>query len=342
MPRTVAELGEFGLIDRIRSRLPVETDGRIVVPIGDDAAAFKPTAGKVQLVTCDIQVEGRHFDRRHISANELGRRSAAINLSDIAAMGGRPTFALVSLALPQTTSVDWVDYLYSGINEEMGRFGATVVGGNVSGSPHGIVIDVTLIGEVEEERILTRGGARPGDALLVTGSLGASLLGRLALERDLDRYDEPIGPVVQRHLTPTPRVLEGQAIAEARLATAMIDVSDGLAGDLGHVCEQSGVGVEVVAEQVPVDDAARKVASLLGEDALEAALHGGEDYELLVTCPQAAAASLAQLVLERTGVAVTEIGQVVAEPGMILILADGDRQPLAPRGWDHFRAQGGA
>ena len=340
VPRTVADLGEFGLIDRIRAQLPAGPDRRIVVPIGDDVAAFRPAPGKVQLATCDVQVEGRHFDRRRISAQELGRRSAAINLSDIAAMGGRPTFALVSLALPETTPLDWVDHLYLGINEELGRFEAAVVGGNVSGSRRETVIDLTLLGEVEEERVLTRRGARPGDAVLVTGSLGASLIGRLALEQGLDRRDDAIGRVVQRHVTPTPRVHEGQAIAETRLATAMIDVSDGLAGDLGHVCERSGVGVEVVAAQVPVDDATLKVAALLGEDALEAALHGGEDYELLVTCPQAQSAALARLIGERTSTAVTEIGRVVVEPGMTLVLTDGGRRPLEPRGWDHFARRG--
>lgn len=339
-PKTVADLGEFGLIERIRTRLPVGLDSRIVVPIGDDVAAFKPTPGKVQLATCDIQVEGRHFDLSYISAQELGRRSAAINLSDIAAMGGHPTFALVSLALPETTPLDWVDQLYVGINEELGRFEAAVVGGNVSGSDRETIIDITMLGEVEEGQVLTRGHARPGDAVLVTGTLGASLIGRLALEQGLDRDDDAIGRVVHRHATPTPRVHEGQAIAETRLATAMIDVSDGLAGDLGHLCEQSGVGVELVAAQIPIDDATLKIAALLGEDPLEAALHGGEDYELLITCPQAQSAALARTVGERTGTAVTEIGRVVAEPDMTLLLTDGSRRSLEPRGWDHFSRPG--
>ena len=168
---TVGELGEFALIDRIRRTLGEATG--VAVGIGDDAAAVRPTPSKLLLATCDIQVEGRHFIKSRITPEQLGRRAAAVNLSDIAAMGGRPTHALVSLALPVSTEVEWVERLYEGLREGFAEHGAVVIGGNLSGSAREIVIDVTLHGEADEPALLRRSGARPGDAVLVTGTLGA-------------------------------------------------------------------------------------------------------------------------------------------------------------------------
>ncbi len=340
-PKTVAEIGEFGLIARIEGLSPgigaAGSGPGLVVGIGDDCAAFRPTPGLLTLATCDIQVEGRHFRRDRITPYDLGRRSAAINLSDIGAMGGQPRYALISLALPQETEIAWIDELYRGMREEFERFGAAIAGGNLSGSGDGVIIDITLLGEVEEGRMLLRSGARPGDAILVTGALGDSALGRLALDRALDRRRAEVTPLVAAHLTPTPRVREGQAIAAIQRGTALIDVSDGLAGDLGHICERSGVGARVEAARLPISKEASQVAAELGADALAAALHGGEDYELVVTCPREAAGAIARAVRAATGVPVTEIGVVTEGPGMTLALPDGSERPLEARGWDHYR-----
>ena len=333
--QTVADLGEFGLIDRIKAMLPRGND-RVALGIGDDTAALKTSPGMLLLATCDIQVEGRHFRLEHISPHQLGRRSAAINLSDIAAMGGRPTYALVSLALPQATEVAWVDELYRGLGDELGAHGALVVGGNLSGSARDVVIDITLMGEVAEPMLVRRGGARTGDAVLVTGWLGESLLGRLALERGLDSTTPAAARVIEAHLTPAPRVREGQAVAARKGATAMIDVSDGLAADLGHICSDSGVGARLVAGALPVSPEAREVAANLGVDAIEAALHGGEDYELLFTCPVDEAERTAADVVAATGTPVARIGEIVRGEGIELVTSDGSRSSVEPRGWDHF------
>ncbi|MEE9284420.1 MAG: thiamine-phosphate kinase [Dehalococcoidia bacterium] len=333
--RTVADLGEFGLIDRIRAAL-LGNDVGLVLGIGDDTAAFKASPGMLLLATCDIQIEGRHFRREHCTPYQLGRRAAAINLSDIGAMGGLPRYALVSLALPPETEVAWVDELYRGLREELATYDASVIGGNVSASGHDMVIDVTLLGEVAEEQLLRRDGARPGDVVLTTGTLGESLLGRLALERGLEGRKPAVARVTAAHLTPAPRVREGRAIAGAGGATAMIDVSDGLAVDLGHLCRASGVEARLFADRVPLSPEAREVAALLGVDPLEAALHGGEDYELVFTCPRSEADRIAAVVRAETGAPVTEIGAITAGDGMTLVSSDGTERRLDPRGWDHF------
>ena len=333
--QTIADLGEFGLIRRIKSLLPDDVAG-VVLSIGDDAAAVRPTPGKLLLSTCDIQVQDRHFRLDHTTAYELGRRCAAINLSDIAAMGGEPRHALISLALPQDTPVAWVDGLYHGMLEEFARYDTGIIGGNLSSVNNGIVIDVTLTGEVEEGHMLTRSGARSGDVLLVTGDFGASLLGRLALESSLDRNQADIARCVNAHLAPTPRVHEGLAISERQQATAMIDVSDGLAGDLGHICQASGVGARIVASRLPIADETRETARRLGLDPLQAALHGGEDYQLIVACPQDHAKDVTQEVFERTGTAMTEIGQITGGGGVTLVATDGVEHTIPPAGWDHF------
>ena len=330
----IAELGEFGLIERI-ARLTGEPRGA-VVGIGDDAAVLDTGGPRLVLATIDIQVEGRHFVKERTTARELGRRTAAINLSDIGAMGGEPRWALVSLALPPDLDVGWVDDLYAGLTEELGGYGAAVIGGNLSSSDS-IVLDLALLGEVERGRVLTRGGARPGDAVFVTGSLGASAAGRAALDMALDASYPATAACIRAHLTPTPRVREGAAIAATGLATAMLDLSDGLSSDIGHLCDQSGVGVALNIGALPISAQARAVASWLKLRPLELAVAGGEDYELLFTAPPEAEAALVAAVRAVSSTLVTCIG-------LILPAADGRwlsdglaSQPLTAGGWDHFR-----
>lgn len=334
-PDTVSAVGEFPLIARLARRLkPPNPD--VVVGIGDDVAVFRIGPDRHVLATCDVQVAGVHFLPDRVDPFRLGRRCAAINVSDIAAMGGRPTHFLVSLGLPGDTAVAFLEALYGGLSEEAARWGADVVGGNVSRAP-ALFIDLTLLGEAGGQ-VLRRSGARPGDRVLVTGRLGASAAG-LALV--LDPALQVAGPdreqVLEAHLTPTPRLREAQAIVAAGGATAMIDVSDGLAQDLGHICDASGVGVRVWAAALPVDEATRRVAAAAGRDVLELALGGGEDYELLFTARPDAADAIVAAVREATGTPVAVIGEVVpAEAGRRLVLPDGRETELAPRGWRHF------
>ena len=333
---TVGELGEFALIDRIRRTLGDAPD--VALGIGDDAAAVRPSPGKLLLATCDIQVEGRHFIKARIGPEQLGRRAAAVNLSDVAAMGGHPTHALVSLALPAGTEVDWVERLYDGLRDGFAEHGAVVIGGNLSGSSAEIVIDVTLHGEVDEGAMLRRSRARPGAAVLVTGDLGAARAGLLALDAGL--VGEPADAAARAHLVPAARVDEGLAIAASGLATAAIDVSDGFAADLGHLCEASQTGARIFAERIPVSPAARDVAANLGFDPLLAALHGGEDYELIVTCASEHADALIDAVRRATGTPLTAVGEITEAPGLRLVEPGGNERSLDSSGWDHFSGAG--
>ncbi|MDI6823394.1 MAG: thiamine-phosphate kinase [Bacillota bacterium] len=333
---TVAEVGEFPLIERLAARLgPARAD--VVVGIGDDVAVLAITPDRYLLATCDVQVAGVHFLPHACDPYRLGRKVAAINLSDIAAVGGRPTHFLVSLALPADTPVSFVEGLYHGISEEATRYGADVVGGNVSRSSC-LMVDLTLLGEVEPRRLLRRDGARSGDLILITGRVGASAAG-LALLLDpslqVDRADRE--SVLAAHQTPTPRLGEAAAIAGVGAATAMIDVSDGLAADLGHICDASGVGALLRADALPIDDATRGVAHAAGRDPLEWALTGGEDYELLFTAPPDAVNTIRSAVLQSTGTTVSVVGEILpASAGRTLVLPDGRRVPLGAHGWKHF------
>ena len=281
----VSELGEFGLIARI-AEMVGQPGGDVVVGIGDDAAVVRTGGENYLVATCDILVEGVHFLREGITPRQLGRKAVAINLSDIASMGGVPRQLWVSLVLPQDAEVEYVDALYQGIREETSRWGVDIVGGNIARSPWGLVVDTFLAGEVEPECLLLRSGARVGDLVLVTGHVGDSAAGlALVLNPEANCERKHADRVLQAHLTPVPRLEEGRVIAESGIATAMIDVSDGTLADLGHICERSGVGARVWADRLPLSDAARAVAEALGKDPLEWALSGGEDYELLFTAP---------------------------------------------------------
>ncbi|MFZ2448159.1 MAG: thiamine-phosphate kinase [Syntrophobacteraceae bacterium] len=255
----VKDLGEFGLIGRIAKLLP-DTPPDVVVGIGDDVAVLKTSGPDYLLATCDIQAEGVHFTRGAITPYQLGRRAVAINVSDIAAMGGNPLWALVSLAIPETTDVAFIEELYCGMREQAGLAGASIVGGNLSRSGPGIAIDITLLGQIAPARLVLRSGAREGDAVLVTGFPGDSRAGFELTRRPDLRVSEPARKrVLERHLTPQPRLREGQALARSGLVRAMVDVSDGLLADLGHVCAASGTGAVIEAGKAAPSDAAAEV-----------------------------------------------------------------------------------
>jgi len=334
----VSELGEFGLIARIAEKVG-EVGNAVVVGIGDDAAVVRTGGDKYTIATCDIQVEGVHFLREKITPHQLGRKAVAINVSDIASMGGIPKHLWVSLVLPQDMAVEDVDALYEGMVEETGRHGASIVGGNIARSPSGLVVDTFLLGEVEPEYLLLRSGAKVGDSVLVTGHVGDSAAGlALVLDPAVSCDEGHADKVLEAHLTPTPRVKEGRVIARSGLATAMIDVSDGVLADLGHICERSGVGARLWAERLPISDAARAVARAVGKEPLEWALGGGEDYELLFTAPAGRAEELAALVRKETSTPVSVIGEIVpADAGIEVIREGGKPISLERGGWDHFR-----
>ena len=335
----LSELGEFGLIHRLTADLATRQD--VAVSVGDDAAVLTPAAGEDLVATIDAQVEGRHFLRSVASAEDIGHKALAVNLSDIAAMGAIPKWALVSLLVSPETPVSLLDGVYRGLRALAGRFEVAIVGGNVSATDGPLTIDVALLGQVSGGRALLRRGARPGDAILVTGSLGAAGAGALTVGGDsgAQEIDGSALAVARQAMThPTPLVREGQALARTGYVTAMLDVSDGLAADLSHLCEASHVGAEVVAGAIPVHRAAQVVAAAYGRDPLDLALSGGEDYQLLFTAKPEHVSTLQKTMADLGGTAVV-IGEVTDSVGSLALRSrDGELSPLSPRGWDHLRA----
>ncbi len=335
------DVGEFGLIDRIARLLPPYSR-EVVVGVGDDVAVLDTPQDHYLLLTCDIQVEGSHF-LPDPDPFLLGRKAAAVNLSDIGAKGGEPLHFLVSLALKPDTPVEWVEGFYKGLGLEASRFGADIIGGNLSSTQGPQVVDIFLVGRVKKEQLILRKGAQPGDTIMVTGDLGKARGGLLVLtgkvaEEKLPREEKET--LLEAFLTPTPRVKEGQIIAATGGVSAMLDISDGLAQDLIHICESSHVGARIWAEKLPLSPALVSLARALGMPPWTLALEGGEDYELCFTVPSARAREVAQRVEEATGTRVTAIGEILPSPGQrVLVTPLGEEIPLAPRGWNHFKEE---
>ncbi len=340
MPERVSDIGEFGLIRRISDLL--NRDGirsdRVTVGIGDDTASFLPRPGYEILVTCDCMVEGRHYLPRYISPSDLGRRAMTLNISDIGAMGGRPLYALISLGLKAEILVEDVEEMYRGFLAELNPFDASIIGGNLTQSGNGMFIDITLIGEVEQGKSLRRSGARPGDAILVTGYPGQAGAG---LQLLLHAPDDPklmAHPLVKIYNTPSHRAQLGEAIAQAGWATAMIDTSDGFLGDLGHICEESGVGAELFQEKIPISEDLRRAALTLHRNPYDFFLGDSDDYELVITCQPQNVALLRSLISQFCPVPLAELGRITGTAReMTLVLPDGERRPVKPSSWDHFR-----
>jgi thiamine-monophosphate kinase len=323
-------LGEFGLIDLIKPGTIVDSNG-LEIGIGDDAAAFWPASGRLQLLTADMLVETVHFDLQWISPWQLGYKSLAVNISDIAAMGGRPRQAAVSLALPQHSNVEFVVELYEGMKSIGREYGVNIIGGDTVSSPGPMVINVTLTGDVAAEAMIRRSGARPGDLVLVTGCIGDSAAGLAWLLAGNPVNQAP--GLISAHLTPKPQVLLGQAAAAAG-ATAMDDISDGLASEANEIANASQVGIILYADKLPLSSELKCFASPNGQDCLDYALYGGEDYQLLFTMPPQAAQRF--LRLEIAG-SCRVIGEVCAERQVTLIANDGSKLALQPKGYNHFR-----
>lgn len=338
----IAELGEFGLIERIR-RLQPHLPENVVEGIGDDVAVLKMTGPEYLLATCDTQVENVHFTRRGITPFQLGRRVVAINVSDVAAMGGFPQWALVSLTLTGEVEVEFVEELYRGMREGLQNAGAALVGGNLSCIEKGMVIDLCLLGKVPPDALVLRKGAQIGDMILVTGFLGDSRAGlELIRHPEWAVSADSAAQVKARHLTPEPRLREGQELGRCGWVRAMVDVSDGLLSDIGHICQRSAVGAELWMGSLPISSACREVAQTAGVDPRQWALTGGEDFELLFTAMPQAVGDIQRLIQDRTGTFPHVIGRIVEmSQGVRVIPEDGSstRVPVGLTGWDHFRSR---
>jgi thiamine-monophosphate kinase len=331
------ELTEDQLIAAIRRVLSGEQQG-VVVGIGDDAAVVEPGSGE-QVLTTDMLIEGVHFERRTISARDLGAKSIVVNVSDIAAMAASPRYALAAIGLTSDVDVAWVVELYGGMRAACEEYALSLVGGDTNRADR-IVVSVTVVGEVSPGRAVGRSGAQPGDIIVVTGSLGAAA-GGLALSRArpakvAEALSRPWGrPLLDALVRPVARVGEGQTLAQAGV-TAMMDLSDGLAKDLSRLCLESGVGARIERAKVPVSPALLDGADVLGVDAPELAVSGGEDYELLATIDLTDVERAREELDERFGVTLTEVGVITEGSELVAVDAGGRTGALEPRGWDHF------
>ncbi|KPJ63871.1 hypothetical protein AMK68_02920 [candidate division KD3-62 bacterium DG_56] len=327
------EIGEFGLIARLREREAKPREG-VVIGIGDDAAALESPKDAFLLLTTDTLVEDVHFRRGWMPWADLGWKSVVQNVSDIAAMGGEPSFGLVTLALPDDVQVEDIDAIYEGIDKASTEYGCAVTGGDVVRSPGPMSITISLLGRVARDRLMRRSGAQPGDLIVVTGGLGAAAAGLIALDRGLSGPPFALALAAQRR--PHARLQEGKALAASGVVTALIDLSDGLAGDLAHICEESQVGARVDLASVPVAEACHTACEHLGVvDSLQLALTGGEDFELLFTVPPGSA-GVAHRALTAAGGRAFPIGTITpAEAGIIGVTKEGTTEPLGT-GFAHF------
>lgn len=330
------EIGEFQLIERIK-RIISPAPTNVILEIGDDAAVFKPTKNKLNLLTTDAFVEGVHFDFNHISFYQLGWRLLAANLSDIAAMAGEPKYAVLSLALPSTISIESVEEFYKGMTALGDQFQISIIGGDTSLSPDRTFISLTLFGEAKVSHLSERSGAEVGDNIFVTGFLGCSEAGLRLLQTNDPNHVMDFSYVIDRHCVPNPRINEAKFLVENFNVNSMIDISDGLSSDLRHICNRSGVGVKIYADQIPIHSVTKEVANRFSETPLSFALHGGEDFELLFTSPDIER-SIGDAFQKRFGLPCTKIGVITrAEDELVVIDSEGRSSPLKTKGFDHFR-----
>lgn len=306
MKKKLKALGEFGLIERISRRTKV--DKSVIQGIGDDAAVLRFGRDKYLLLASDMLIEGVHFRREAAPPELIGHKALAVNISDIAAMGGIPRYALISVGLPEDSSIEFADRLYEGIRKLARKFKINIVGGDTSSSPE-LIIDIALLGEVKKRHLTLRSGARVGDAVMVTGRLGGSRAGK--------------------HLKFTPRLKEAQFLVKNFALHSMIDISDGLSSDLKQMVKASRVGAVIYEELIPVSNCAASLNSALNE---------GEDFELLFTLPEAEAKKLARKSLRKFKV--KQIGRIVAgKEGIKLVRPSGKAHPLPAAGFRHLQGK---
>jgi thiamine-monophosphate kinase len=335
--RTVADIGEHALIARITARLSMP--GWVVVGPGDDAAVLEPERGTLDVLTTDTLVDGVHFDSRFVPPDAIGHRALAANLSDLAAMGARPRALLLSFVLPDHLDITCLDGIVDGLLALAGRYRLPLVGGNITRTPGPLTIDITAVGSVHRRRILRRSGARPGDDVYVTGTVGSAAAGLISLRAVVTTPDDPdLVDCQQRYLRPDPRLRAGHLLAAHHAATACMDLSDGLADAVRQVSTASGVGMRLDAALIPVAPRARDLLSAHGWDPVRAAVAGGDDYELLFTARPSARRRLQAVVRQLGDVPITRIGVVTRVADVVLDTASGPQD--LPAGFEHFRQDG--
>ena len=325
----IEKLGEFGLIDQIKKKI-LSKDRRVLVNIGDDAAVLKTSTDKLLIFTTDTMVQRIHFDPNYCTFEEIGWKAMAANLSDVAAMGGVPTYALVTVGLPRSMQAEDVLSIYKGARKIAERHNCRIIGGDTTLVPRDIFISIALLGEVEKGCLVTRSGAKSGDLICVTGKLGEAQAGLEYLRRHGRRNLS----LVRKHLKPEPRIDQARILVKSLKINSMIDISDGLSSELHHLTGESSLGAVICEKSLPISSKCVKLASLLGKAPLDWALSSGEEYELLFTVDGRDQARLDRV---KSGVELSVIGEMVdGKRGLRLVRKSGRSTNLRRSGFSHF------
>jgi thiamine-monophosphate kinase len=335
---SLKEIGEFGFIKKISRGCLIRPDN-IVKAIGDDAAAFRTEPEQLTLITTDLMVERIHFLREAISGFDLGYKSLAVNLSDIAAMGGTAREAFVSIAIPEDCHLDYLEAIYDGIKDLAVKYDVNVLGGDTTRSTVDLIINIVVQGIVKKEELLCRDAASAGDVIFSTGHLGDSKAGLHLLLNRIATDTETLQALLKAHLLPEPHLREGRFLARQRGVHAAIDTSDGLTSDLAHIAEESRVGARLYSDKIPLSQNLKDFCSRFGFDPLEYALSGGEDYTLLGTVTPENADKIATAFETEFKRPLFAIGEIISGKQLELAYPSGEIKPLSPTGWDHFKAQ---
>ncbi len=338
MTNTLNQIDEFGLIERISKGCLIRPE-RVIRGIGDDAAAVTTRADHLLLLSTDLLIEGIHFIREAVSGNDLGYKALAVNLSDIAAMGGEAREALVSIAVPEDCGVDFIEDVYHGMKSLAARYNVNIIGGDTTGSRSDLMISVTVTGEVEKEKVLRRDRARVGDVICLTGYPGESAAGLVLLLNQVDQRIDTFDRLRYQHCRPRPHLQEGQWLAGCGTVHAAIDISDGISSDLGHVARQSGVGARIHAGWLPVSHSLQTFCNRFESDPMKYMLNGGEDYILLCTVSPDDISAVSAGFEETFGRALHRIGEITASDHIELMGEDQTTRVISPQGWNHFQKE---
>ena len=326
------EIGEFGLLEKIRHKIR-QRSHHIKLGVGDDCAVVA-SSDRDLLTSTDMLIENVHFDLKYFSPEMIGKKAIAVNLSDIAAMGGRPLYILISLGIPSSTPVEFVEKLYIGFETMAKKYGCSIVGGDISKSINGLIVSITIIGEIKKNASIKRSGAKNKDLIFVTGNLGDSAAGLESLKR----YHYPKKNIaIRKHLCPIPRLEEGQILAEKVGVSSMIDLSDGLASDLRRLCEESNCGARIYLDKIPLSSRLKKLEKSGNRKVIDYSLYGGEDYELLFTIKRSKIKGL-QKSWQKMKTAITNVGEILDKKhGITMVLPDGKEKLLSKTGYNHFK-----
>ncbi|MFH0926202.1 MAG: thiamine-phosphate kinase [bacterium] len=335
----LSEISEFELINRFKKIIKDTSLGDdILVTIGDDAAVCKlEKKNTYTLISTDSLLENVHFKFTYAQPYTVGCKAVYVNVSDIAAMGGIPKYLLISVSAKKDLSLSLLEDIYKGIVRASNKYRIKIIGGNTSSGCNDLAINITIIGSIEKKHIVTRSGAKTGDLIVVTGSIGEAYAGFKVLQGDIKPTNN-LKKCIKKHLLPEPRVNEGRLIAVKGLATSMIDISDGLASDLGHLLTESKKGARIYANQIPISPQTKKIAKIFNDAPLDYALYGGEDYELLFTLPPQKLGKCLNYFKQNSFFPPTVIGEIeVDKERFVIINETGQEYPLTKKGFDHFQ-----